>query len=202
MRSRPARSARLATLAILSGLALASPSWAGGDGLLGIFFDRDARTCSGDVPLASFATLYVVLVPQGATFGGISAAEFRIDTSGAGGFLFQNETAEPGITPLGSALSGGVTMGFSSCKTGTSYPLLSFQVYNTGTGTTDAVIRVGAKNPPSHEQFACPAAAMCDDSNSMVCIEGGFARLNPASPRPCGSSSIDSEWWRVKELFR
>ena len=108
MRSRPARSARLATLAMLAGLALASPCWAQGDGLLGVFFERDARNCSGNVPLASSATLYVVLVPRGATFGGIQAAEFRIDMSGAGGFLFQNATPESDVVAtIGNAFGSG-----------------------------------------------------------------------------------------------
>ena len=33
------------------------------DGLLGIFFDTSGSECSGDIPTASFATLYVLLLP-------------------------------------------------------------------------------------------------------------------------------------------
>jgi hypothetical protein len=197
------RLSRFAVPGILAAsLALAVPCHAQ-DGILGIYFDRDARACSGDVPTASYATLYVVLQPAGATYGGITGVEFRIDTSGASGFMFMSEANEPDITArIGSALGGGANLNFASCHSGSSVSLMSFQVLNAGSGR-DGVVRVSAHSTPHNSNFPCVVAVECDDPvYTTTCVEGGIARLNPGSPVPCGSSRVDSEWTRVKGLFR
>jgi len=197
MRSRPTR---LTVFLHLILVVLASPCLAS-DGLVGIFFDREGRSCSGDVPTASFATLYVVFQPAGATLSGITGGQFRIDNSDATGFLFQNVTYDPAVNAhIGDAFSGGVTLAGSSCMSG-NVVFLSFQVFNTGSGARDAVVRIVPIDQPTNPNFACTLAVLCDATYQQICVDGGLARLNPTSPIPC-SGRVDSEWTRVKELFR
>jgi hypothetical protein len=173
------------------------------DDLLGIFFDPSGRECSGNVPTASFATLHVVFLPGSSTYGGITGAEFSIETPSGGAFLFRDEVTPPDVNiKLGDALRGGTNLTFPSCKSSAAIPLLSFQVYSTGTPAQDVVIRVKAKQQPSNSNFACPLVTLCDDMFTRLCIEGGAALLNPSGQRPCGSSRIDSQWTRVKGLYR
>lgn len=190
----------------VAGMAIAACCVAGparADGLLGIFFDRNAIQCAGPVPTASTAMLYVLLVTDGATSGGITGAEFRIRTDAANSYLFLNETVGAGVVRLGSALGGGINVAFPSCQSSSVVALLSFQVLNPGSATGDVDIRVGAHGTPANPLFPCPLAVLCDQPvYSKVCVEGGKAILNPAAPRPCGSSRVDSEWTAVKELYR
>ena len=189
-------------LALLAALALAVPVSVPADGLLSVYFDTNASRCAGDVPVAGVAMLHVLLVAEGATYGGITGVEFRIDTSNARSYLYQNEDWL-GAIRLGTALGDGVTMALGSCRTGSPIHLLSFQVLNPGSGAGDATLQVVPKRQPSNPNFACPLAVLCDAPVfSQVCVEGGRTILNPGAPRPCGSSRVDSQWTRVKELYR
>lgn len=201
---RPAASRlRLAWAGVAVAAGLAAPA-ARADGLLGIFFDRNAVQCSGPVPTASTATLYVLLVSGGSTSSGITGAEFRVQTDAASSYLFLSETPiRSGDLLLGAALGSGINIAAQSCQSNGIVPLLSFQVLNPGSGSSDVDIRITAKLNPSNPSFPCPLAVLCDDPvYSKVCVEGGKAILNPAAPRPCGSSRVDSEWSAVKELYR
>jgi hypothetical protein len=171
--------------------------------MLGIFFDRGGTNCSGDIPIAGMLTLHVVLLPDGATYSGITGAEFRIETGSATGYLFQGETVEPDAFFVGSALGSGINVAFPGCRSGTAVPLLRFQVFNAGAGVTDGEVRVSTRRPPSNLLFPCALAVECDDPvYTKVCVDGGRAILNPSGQRPCGSSRLPSEWSRVKELYR
>lgn len=145
--------------------------------------------------------MYVVLLTSGATSSGVTGAEFRVDASAAGSFLFQNEQASPDVViQLGAALGEGTSMAFSDCQTSGSIYFLSFQAVSGGSAGEAPVI-IGAKRRDT--RFTCPIAVLCDrPTYTTVCVEGGKALLNPTGQRPCGSSREDSEWTRVKELFR
>jgi hypothetical protein len=172
------------------------------DGALGVYFDTNGQQCSGDIPTASVVTLHVLLTPSGSTYGGIQGAEFRIEPPAGGGFLFQSVTAPSGAAMIGSAFGNGVVLGFHSCLTGSRPEVLSFQAFSSGAPATDAVLRVSAKldNPTI---FGCPVVALCDDPvYTAVCVEGEPTVLNPSGARACGSTRIDSQWSRVKDLYR
>jgi hypothetical protein len=195
-----ARARRLGLLA-LSTLVLTATlgiSPAGADGLLGIYFDRSGVECSGSVPLAG-RTLYVVLMTDGATSGGVTGAEFRIDTGGANSYVFTSEEAAPAATiKLGQALGSGTNIAFADCQSGGSVLVASFLALGSG---PDAVVRIVARQ--TQTTFTCPAGVLCDSPTyTEVCVEGGKALLNPSHPGPCGSSRTDSEWSRVKEFYR
>jgi hypothetical protein len=183
-------------------LVLPSVAAAQADGLLGIYFDRDAFRCTGGIPSGSSATLYVLLVGEGATSSGATGAEFRIETGEARSYLFHAETGYGNIQ-LGSAFSDGVNIVFGGCQTSRAVTLLSFQVLNPGGAAPDAILRVTRKNTPTNPNFPCVSAVLCDSPTyTQVCVEGGKAVLNPAAERPCGSAREEAEWSRVKELYK
>jgi hypothetical protein len=198
------KSTLVVSLATLAALVLATSSPRAQDGMLGIYFDTSGSECSGTVPTASFATLYVLLLPEGATTSGAIGAEFRIETPAGGAFFFSGEQAAAGANVfLGSAFGDGANIAFPVCQSGSAVPILSFQVFSSGVPASDAVLRVRHRLPPSDPMFTCPVAVLCDaPTYSEVCTEGGLAVLNPSGQVACGSSRIDSQWSRVKDLYR
>lgn len=178
-------------------------SGARADGLLGVFFDTNGQSCAGNVPPASYAILYVVLQPEGSTYSGITGVEFRIDTSGASGYMFANESVISDGIKVGNALSGGCNIAFSNCQSGGAIAVMSFQVLNGGTGNTDGAVRVAARQQPTNPNFACQLAVLCDAPEfTKVCVDAGFALLNPSGSRSCAGGRLPAEWSTVKELYR
>lgn len=187
----------LASGVVLPLIAAAQPS----DGLLGIYFDRDAQRCTGSVPSGSSTILYVVLVGDGATSSGLTGAEFRIETTDARSYVLHSETGF-GNVQLGSALADGVNISFTGCQSARTVPVMSFQVLNPGS-LVEATLRVVTHRRPSNPTFACMLAVLCDaPTYTKVCVEGGKVVLNPAAERPCGSSREIAEWTRIKELYK
>jgi hypothetical protein len=174
------------------------------EGLLGVFFDDNGQDCAGDVRPGVFVTLYVVLQSGGSTYSGITGVEYRVDTGGATGYMIQGETPlSSDAVMIGSAFSGGVNIAFPSCQRGSAIGIASFQVLNVGNGGRDATFRVLSRSQPTNPAFACPLAVLCDEPvYSKVCVDAGFALLNPSGQRGCGGARIPSEWSRVKELYR
>ena len=172
------------------------------DGLLGVFFDRNGASCSGNVPTASLATLHVVLLTDGSTFAGVTGAELSIEPSAAGVFFLQGEDVEAGGLQLGNALAGGTTIGFSSCHSGAAVPIMSFQAFNLGNPARDVELRVRARNRPSNPFMRCPLAVLCDDPHTAVCVTGSKAILNPSPNRTCQGGRESAEWSRLKDLYR
>jgi hypothetical protein len=188
---------------VLFVLCFAAPVARAGDGLMGIFFDSNGQNCSGDVGPGASATVYVVLQPAGSTYSGAKGGEFRIDTSGASGYMTGSEVYESTDAVLGSALGSGVTLGFQSCRSGGAIPYLSFSVLNLGSGAQDAILRIVAKGTPSNPNFACPLATQCDDPvYTEVCLDTGYAVLNPSGSQGCAGGRLPAEWSRVKGLYR
>jgi hypothetical protein len=189
-------------LVLACALALPGVASAQSDGLLGIYFDRDASRCTGSVGSGSPITMYVVLIGDGATSSGITGAEFRIEKSGAQSYYFLSETGF-GNLQLGSPFEAGTNVGFSTCQSGRAIPVMSFQVLNPGGAPSDAILRITQHSNPSNRDWQCSLATLCDAPVfTKACIEGGKAVLNPAADRPCGSSREEAEWTRVKGLYK
>jgi hypothetical protein len=195
---------RLARMAVpcLLGLvaAAASAPAAADDGLLGLFFDRNGNECSGSIASGQARTVYVVLLGAGSTAGGVTGIEFRVDAASAGGFVLQNAQVASEAFGIGDPLGDGVTAAFGTCQS-SPVPFASFQVLNPGSG--GANVQLAIVRRASLTAYTCPIAVLCDaPTYTTVCVDGGRMTLNPSAPRPCGPSREDSEWTRVKELYR
>ncbi len=193
----------LAGLAAFVCLLAVHPLPAGAnDGLLGVFFDRNGASCSGNVPTASLAILHVVLLTDGSTFGGVTGAELAIQPSASGAFFLQGEDVEAGGLQIGTALGGGTTIGFSTCHSGAAVAILSFQAFNLGSTIGNVELRVRARNTPSNPFMRCPLAVLCDGPRTAVCVTGSKAILNPSPNRTCQGGRESTEWTRLKDLYR
>src|SRR5262249_54390713 len=182
-------------VALAALLVLAAPPCHGSDGLLGVFFDTNGSACAGAVPVASLTTLHVLLLPSGATFGGITGAELRVTPSSPGAFLLQGESVEQGAIQLGSALGTGTTIGFASCHGGTAISVLSFQVLNGGGTPSDVELRVTSRGTPSNPLLRCPLAVLCDNPVfTSVCVAGSHAILNPSAGNTCEGGRRSTQW--------
>jgi hypothetical protein len=181
---------------------LATPRAQADDGFFSPFFDRNGLQCSGSISSGGIATLYVLLVPNGATYGGIAGAELRVTTSSPD-IVFTSESygSDAVALPPGGTTAGGVAVGFP-CRTGNPIQVLSLQALAAGPAR-DAEIRVTARQTPANPNFACPSAILCDvPVYTQVCAGGGKAIVNASQQRPCGSTRESSEWTRVKEFYR
>jgi len=173
------------------------------NGVLGVFFDRDGRACTGTVPVASAGVLHVVLLPSGSTFSGIHGAELRVESPPGAGFLMQGGTVDAGALLLGDVLGGGSTVAFPACRTGSAIPVLQFQALNLGAAANDVEVRVLARTTPSNPMLQCPLAVLCDEPYfTAVCVSGMTSILNPTGERPCAGGRTPADWARVKDLYR
>jgi hypothetical protein len=199
------RLVRLASLARpgllgMAVLALAGSPAAASDGLLGLFFDRIGSVCSGTVTTGQAKTVYAVLLTSGGTSGGVTGIEFRVDGAAGGGYVLQNAQVASGAFGIGDPLGDGLTAAFGTCQSGP-VTFASLQVMNPGSGRGN--VQIGIVRRASQTSYTCPTAILCDDPvYTAVCVDGGRLTLNPSAPRPCGPTREDSEWSRVKELYR
>lgn len=170
------------------------------NGILGIYTDQDGSSCSTRLAAGRMTTLYVVFRPEGVTRSGITGAEFRIDTSGARSYVFQNESAPDATIYLGTALGAGTLVTYAGCNSGLALPVLRLLVLNPGTGANDARLRIVSRSQPSNPTFLCPVMVLC--SYALVCVGSGEFILNPSGSVPCDGGPVESEWTRVKEFYR
>ena len=197
---RPVATCLLAGL----GMALASAAQAQLNGVLGIYFDDRGSECAQTFGIGQSRTLYVLLLPEGDTRGGISTAEFRIDTAGAPGYTFSGEQVMwDGIAVGGPAVGPGINVAaYSGCESRLPIPILRLQVTNVS-GGRDAFIEIAPRSPPLNEHFPCPSVTLCDTPIfTQVCVTPDRAVFNPSGALRCGIGSEKSDWGRVKELYR
>jgi hypothetical protein len=196
---RPSRMSAASCIALALLGSAAAPAWAG-DGLLGLFFDRNASECSGNLGSGQSRTVHVVLATSGATAAGAAGIEFRIDAASAGGYVLHSAQVPSNVVPLGDALGSGLTAAYPSCQYG-NILWLSLQIQNPGSGRSD--VEIGLTHRVSDTPYECPTAILCDDPYyTAVCVETGKLLVNPSTARPCGPTRAGAEWSRVKELYR
>ena len=192
-------------LGLTMGSGLASIAQAQSSGILGIYFDDRASKCSDTFGVGQSRTLWVMLLPEGDTRVGVTGAEFRIVTSGASGYSFSSPVVAlptPGSFALGNAFEGGINVVSPSCETRQPLPILRFTVTNLS-GSRDATIEIAERLPPTNRDFPCPLVTLCADRfYTSVCITPDRAVLNPSGSLRCGIASEQSDWGRVKELYR
>jgi len=170
------------------------------NGLLGIFFDAQGTKCEGTLGQGGITTLYIVLVANGDTRGGIAGGELRVEAESSGYRLFGPHPFEQ-FTPVGDPFGSGVYLG-AKCQSGVAIPIYSFQVQNLG-GSGDGVISITPPSTPSNPEFPCALVLLCDTpAFTKICVRPGKAVLNPTGSVACGSGAASSEWGRVKELYR
>jgi len=201
---RPIAACLLAGLGVATTFAPAAQAQL--NGVLGIYFDDRANECSQTFGMGQSRTLYVLLLPEGDTRGGISGVEFSIDASGAPGYSFSNEQrllSEPSMNLGNSAVGSGLNVvKMDGCESRIPIPIWRLQVTNVS-GGRDAFIEIAAKSPPGNPTFPCPLVTLCNyPVFTTVCVAPDRAVFNPSGALRCGIASEKSDWGRVKELYR
>jgi hypothetical protein len=189
-------------LGLTLGPGLASIAQAQSSGVLGIYFDDRASKCSDTFSVGQSRTIWVMFLPEGDTRGGITISEFRVVANGASGYSFSAPTLLSGSILLGSVFEGGVMAASPNCESRQPLPVLKFTVLNLG-GGRDATLEIAERIPPSNRDFPCPLVTLCDNPIfTKICITPDRAVLNPSGSLRCGIASEQSDWGRVKELYR
>lgn len=193
------------TLGLTIAAGLVSSAHAQSSGVLGIYFDDRASKCSDTFSIGQSRTLWVMLLPEGDTRGGITTAEFRIVTSGASGYSFSTPVVALPTSnsfAFGNAFKEGMSVASPNCETRQPLPIVRFTVTNMS-GGRDATLEIAERSPPGNRDFPCPLVTLCDyPVFTKVCITPDRAVLNPSGGLRCGISSEQSDWGRVKELYR
>jgi len=137
------------------------------DGYVGVYEDSlGLQPCAAIVPYHG-GTLYVLGQLAGATAGGITGAEFRIEFSNSAGWLL-NYTAPPGaIIAIGSPIDtqpavlddgSGVNLSFASCRQPSASGIVrlgTISAFNLSGGPSDLVVKRHSR--PSNPTTQCPS---------------------------------------------
>jgi len=218
---------RMLTSGLVTGLivALFSPAFASHGGDIGLFFDADATQCHRSIACNSTARLYVYALLQGASAGGVTGLEYKVNIGVNGssdpGWTFFNEQFAVDIVSIGSAFNPqdptnyfgnprGVNAAWPTCQTGDSYKVLveTVDIANVGCSTSELILHVAVHDRPSNQAFNCPLFTLCDGPvYTKYCLgtgsSNGVAYINPSVGRgPCTVSVAVDTWGHVKAMYR
>jgi len=206
-------------------MTLASPVFASHGGDIGIFFDADATQCRVTIGCNATARAYVFALLQGASAGGITGAEYKVNIGFDGGadpgWAFFNETFAADIVSIGSAFNPqdptnyygnprGVNAAWPTCQTGDISRVLieTVEITNLGCSASELILHVSTHDRPSNQAFYCPLFTLCDGPiYTKYCLgtgsSSGVAYVNATPGRgPCTVSAAVNTWGRVKEMYR
>src|SRR2546426_1017289 len=117
--------------------------------------------CETPVPFGTSQTLDVWVCVEGTIIGGITAAEFRI--AGLPASWATAVDPDPAGTATGDLFGNGVRIAFPNCNPGSGQYLHLFTVRVTALdSSTDVVLMVAAKIPPTDPTFDCALVTKCD----------------------------------------
>jgi len=180
------------------------------DGIIAVYVDDAGTQCEGNIggPVTN-GSVWMTL--SGATAGGITAAEFRIDNSDNGAYSI-SFTPDPACNAaIGNAFLGGVTMAFPACQTGTGGRVkLGTILIIENTHTADVTMTVRQAFTPSNPNYSCALAVLCDDPTyTSVCIgaqnsDHWRAVLNPSDgvSGDCQPVAVaPTSWSQLKALY-
>jgi hypothetical protein len=182
----------------------ASPVWAA-NGNIGIFFDQGAALCQATVPCGTTARIYVYALLEGASYIGITGAEYKVQTGPDAnpdnpGWFWNVEVFNPTATVIGQAFTPtdnfpvppplnqrGVNVAWASCQIGDGFKILlqTIDVVNTDCNNTEELrLSVVKHDNPSNPFFVCPLFVLCDGPTyTKVCL--GSDVRGPNAVPPC-----------------
>lgn len=190
----------LRALRIVAALALALAAVPAAAQSIGIYFDAAGAACNTVQAPLTAGTLYVLAVLGGPLADGMSQAEFAIGGFPAG--WAASVTPNPATAGTsGDPFSGGCTIAFSSCQTGTNGLVLLYTITYFATSAVSNEYLTVERHPLF---FGCPSSPLlkkCDGPfPTPVCVPGGQAVLNPTGAG-CTIGLLPSSWSVVKHLF-
>ena len=159
------------------------------DGYIGIYADSTGTTPCATIPPLESRTMYVIAKLEGASAGGISGAEFRIEVENPSGWFFMYEPP-PADIKLGQVLDldpenpddgSGLSIAFGSCLPPSNgmVSLGKLFAFNSSGSPTQLLVR--RHSSPTNADYPCPLFTLCDDPVfSKSC-------MTPSSEPPCST---------------
>jgi len=144
----------------------------------------------------------------GATAGGITGVECRIDNSNSSAYL-TSFTEEPGSIYIGNMMLTGANIAFGTCQTGPRVKLGTLSILELSTAM-DVTLTVRQRYEPTNTNFPCALAVLCDDPVfTTICIgapnsDHWRAVVNPSDgvSGDCQPVAVEAtSWSAVKGLF-
>jgi len=187
-------------------MILAGQGWAA-DGSIAAYTDAAGTQCEanhggGAMTGSVWANL------AGATAGGITGAEFRIDNSNNSAY-WASFDPEPGAVYIGNMFLGGANIAWGSCQVGPRVKLGTLTILEM-THTLDVALTVRQRYEPSNADFPCALLVQCDDPlYTKICVgapnsDHWRAVLNPSDgvSGECNPVAVEAtSWTQVKSLF-
>jgi hypothetical protein len=201
------------------------------NGYIGLYADMAGTQCCISAPAGMPVTFHFVATLAGLTTGGISGAEFRMETSSdiSGAGFFQAFSPAAGALVIGSSpfdfnqtdptppASEGINIAFPECQMGTGgrVYLGSMSAFITG-AITNVEVQTLRRNPPTNVvEGDCPLVTLCDAPTfTKVCLTiptGAHGEsinfksgINLATCNTaCTPVAVsDNTWSGVKDLYR
>ena len=198
------------------------------NGYLGLFGDAAGTQCCVNAASGTGGTLYFIAITAGATAGGITGAEFRVEvTANSGGLILQGFAAAAGSTTLGAPFDldpttsnlSGMNVVFAECHgtaAGDHILLGSVPFFNFGATPTDFLVK-RRQDPSNLVNADCPLFTLCNFPEfTAVCmtLQTSESTTEPiafvtsfnqptCTTATCGYVGVEpSSWEAVKKLYR
>lgn len=180
------------------------------DGSIAVYLDDAGTQCEAFI-VSGVTVGSVWMNLAGATTGGITGVEFRIDNSNSSAYGVQFVPDPAANIALGDPLFTGTNMAFPTCQTGTGGRVKLGQLLITeNTPTPDVSLTVRQHLTPRNEFYPCPLAFLCDAPYyTGVCLSPFDSDLWRATMNPSqGVSGVclpvaveQTTWSQVKSLY-
>ncbi len=170
------------------------------DGLIGVYADPAGTDCCINIPPGNAATLHVFATTSGASSGGISGAEFRIEVSPPvpGAFFIWASNPAANVT-LGNPMDNtdaagdqtGVNIAFPSCQkqAGLAGDRIMLGTITAIGVTGEHALLVKKHNHPSNPNLTAALLILCDAPN-FTAVPLTLNRPSPESVLPLWLSKV------------
>jgi hypothetical protein len=178
------------------------------DGSVAAYVDAAGTQCEGNHG-GGLMTGSVWANLAGATAGGITGVEFRLDNTNPSDYLISFD-AEPGTVYLGNVTLTGGNVAFADCQGGARVKIGTLSILELSPAM-DATFTVRQRFEPTHADFQCVRAVLCDAPvYSSVCVgapnsDHWRAVVNPSDgvSGDCFPVAVEAtSWSAVKGLFQ
>jgi hypothetical protein len=153
------------------------------DGTIGVYADSEGTQPCATVD--SFATLYVIAKVEGASAGGITGTEFRIEVEHPAGWTFAYSAPPDADVRMGNPMDldpqkpddgAGVRIAFAACKEPVKGKIDLGTIFVTRAGGSPTLLVVKRHAKPSNTQYPCALFTLCDSPVfSKSCVSAVLA---------------------------
>lgn len=198
-------------LAMSCASVLAASAAFAADGSIGVYLDDAGTQCQGPISgPASIGSVWMTL--GGATAGGITGVEFRIDNSNQSAYTTSFMVDASANATIGNPFLGGTNVAWQSCQTGTGGRVKVGQILiQENSSADDVTLTVRQHFTPSSVDHPCAAAVLCDAPvYTMVCIGAMNSDHWRAVMNPTGAINGDcvpvaveqTTWTQLKSMYQ